>query len=282
MAKALPLFLLLAVSTFGVFAQEPHTPPHSPLPTPYAAPPPHHHHHPHPHSPTPTPTPSPLHPPTTHSPLHPPAHPPHHHHHHHHPLAPSPAPLKPPVLHPPSSPAPVKPPTHHHYPPAPAPAPLKPPTHHHYPPAPAPVHPPVPVPAPAVHPFPRSFVAVQGVVYTKSCKYVGVDTLLGATPVLGAVVKLECNNTKYRPLVQTVKTDTNGYFYLEAPKTITTYAFHKCKVFLVSSPTGLKPSNLHGGLTGSTLKPLKPFESNKLPFLLFNVGPLAFEPKCPY
>ena len=99
--------------------------------------------------------------------------------------------------------------------------------------------------------------------------------------IAGAVVKLECNNTKYR-LVQTGKTDKNGYFYIEAPKTITTFGGHKCKAFLVSAPTGLKPSNLHGGVTGSILKPEKPFVSQKLPFLLYNVGPFAFEPKCPY
>ncbi|XP_057433007.1 non-classical arabinogalactan protein 30-like [Lotus japonicus] len=271
MAKTLALFLLLATS-FTVFAQDqevlnPSTipslvalPHNVPLHPPVAAPPPNYHNHPV----------APVHPPT-HSPIHPPAHAPHHHHHHH-PPAPAPAPIKPPV-HPPTS-VPVKPPTghhHHHHPPSPAPAPA--PAHHHYPPTPAPVHPPV-------HPFPRSFVAVQGVVFTKSCKYAGVDTLLGATPISGAVVKLECNNTRYR-LVQKVKTDHNGYFYLQAPKTITTFGAHKCKVFLVSAPAGLKPSNLHGGVIGSGLRPVKPFLYQKLPFLLYNVGPLAFEPTCP-
>ncbi|KHN07246.1 Pistil-specific extensin-like protein [Glycine soja] len=256
MAKALlasvPLFLLLAVSS-SVVAEELET-----LPPSY----------PHPHSPT-------------QAPLHPPANAPHphHHHHHHHPPAPAPAPV-----HPPS------PPTHHNYPPTPAPA--KSPTHHHHhhpsapvhpplnPPVkpPVPVHPPLNPPAP-VHPFPRSYVAVQGVVYVKSCKYAGVDTLLGATPLLGAVVKLECNNTKYK-LVQTSKTDKNGYFYIGAPKSITTYGAHKCNVVLVSAPYGLKASNLHGGVTGALLRPEKPFLSKKLPFVLYTVGPLAFEPNC--
>ncbi|KAE9591730.1 hypothetical protein Lal_00038895 [Lupinus albus] len=259
MAKSLvALFLLLVSFSLGLFAQELDitTLPHSPLPSPYAPPPHHHHNHHHPHPHPLSPTPSPIYPPT-HSPLHPPSHPPHHHHHHH-PPAPAPVPSKPPTHHYP----PTHAPTHHHYPPTHAPA--KSPTH----------------PSPPLYPFHRSFVAVQGVVYTKSCKYAGVDTLLGATPLLGATVKLECNNTRYRPLVQTVKTDKNGYFYLEAPKTITTYAFHKCKVFLVSAPTNLKPSNFHGGIQGSLLKPQKPFVSNKLPFLLFSVEPLAFEPKC--
>lgn len=101
--------------------------------------------------------------------------------------------------------------------------------------------------------------------------------------IAGAVVKLECNNSRY-PLAETAKTDKNGYFYLEAPKTITTYGAHKCKVFLVSSPSATcqMPSNFHGGIVGATLKPEKPFVADKLPFLLYTVGPLAFEPKCPH
>ncbi|KAL2344057.1 hypothetical protein Fmac_005342 [Flemingia macrophylla] len=254
------MFLLPLLLLVSVFAEELQT-----LPPP------------HPHYPTPTPTPAPLHPPT---------YPPHHHHnhnHHHHPPAPAPSPSH---HHYPPTHTPAPSPTHHHYPPTHTPAPTPSPHHHPHPhphpPAPVPVHPPLhpPVPVhPPIHPLPRSFVAVQGVVYVKSCKYFGVDTLLGATPLLDAVVKLQCNNTKYK-LVQTKKTDKNGYFYIEAPKSITTYGAHKCNVVLVSAPNGLKPSNLHGGVTGSTLRPEKPFFYQKLPFVLFTVGPLAFEPKC--
>ncbi|XP_072066993.1 uncharacterized protein [Arachis hypogaea] len=219
----------------------------SPPPSPHH---PHHPHHPHPLSPT-------------SAPLHSPAYPPHHQHHHHH--SPAPAPV-----------------AHHHLPPTPTPTPLHPP---HYTPTPAPAHPPVhspaPVPHPPVSPVPRSFVAVQGVVYVKSCKYASVDTLLGALPLLDATVKLQCNNTRYK-LVQTAKTDKNGYFFLEAPKSITTYGAHKCNVVLVSAPNGLKPSNLHGGITGALLRPQKPYVSDsKLPFFLYTVGPLAFQPNCP-
>ncbi|KAI4296761.1 hypothetical protein L6164_036688 [Bauhinia variegata] len=98
--------------------------------------------------------------------------------------------------------------------------------------------------------------------------------------VAGAIVKLQCNNTKY-PLVSTARTDKNGYFFLQAPKSITTFGAHKCKVFLVTSPNATKPSNLHGGVVGAALKPEKPFVANKLPFVLYTVGPFAFEPKCP-
>lgn len=94
-------------------------------------------------------------------------------------------------------------------------------------------------------------------------------------------MKLQCNNTKYK-LVETTKSDKNGYFYVEAPRRITTYGAHKCNVVLVSAPGGLKASNLHGGVTGAVLRPEKPFLSKKLPFVLYTVGPLAFEPKCHY
>jgi hypothetical protein len=98
----------------------------------------------------------------------------------------------------------------------------------------------------------------------------------------GATVKLQCNNTKY-PVVETAKTDKNGYFFITAPKTVTSYASHKCKVFLISSPvaTCSKPSNFNDGLKGSLLRPEKPYVANKLPFVLYTVGPFAFEPTCP-
>ncbi|KAJ6292554.1 hypothetical protein OIU78_024686 [Salix suchowensis] len=59
-------------------------------------------------------------------------------------------------------------------------------------------------PQPRTYHFPRKLVAVQGVVYCKSCNYSGVDTLLGAKPVPGATVKLQCNNTRYPLEVKTV------------------------------------------------------------------------------
>jgi len=103
-----------------------------------------------------------------------------------------------------------------------------------------------------------------------------------ALVLAGATVKLQCNNTKY-PAVETAKTDKNCYFFITAPKTVTSYASHECKVFLVSSPvaTCSKPSNFNDGLKGSHLKPVKPYVSNKLPFVLYTVGPFAFEPACP-
>lgn len=102
-----------------------------------------------------------------------------------------------------------------------------------------------------------------------------------ALVLAGAVIKLQCNNTKY-PVVQTAKTDKNGYFFLTAPKTITSNVVNKCKVFLVSSPLTKcnKPSNLNDGLKGAILRPEISYVADKLPFILYTVGPFAFEPIC--
>ncbi|XP_061979454.1 non-classical arabinogalactan protein 30-like [Populus nigra] len=203
-----------------------------------------------------------------------PAEAPHHRgSYHHYPTA---APVSAPPSHAPSQ-APT-PHHHHHHGHAPAPAPVHTPAH-------APVHPPKPhMPPPVPTHFPRKLVAVQGVVYCKSCNYSGVDTLLGAKPVLGATVKLQCNNTM-KPQDLKTTTDKNGYFLIKAPGTITNYGVHKCKVWLVSSPSTAcsKITNLHGGLTGAMLRPeKKPFvDEKKREFALFSVGPFAFESKCP-
>ncbi|WCJ27051.1 arabinogalactan protein 30 [Euphorbia peplus] len=209
-------------------------------------------------------------PPPHHASAHPPALPPsgHHHHHHH--------------AHPPN----MAPGHHHHggYAPAHSPshAPAKAPYPHPKAPTHSPVSPPKSQPKPPSYHFPRSFVAVQGVIFCKSCKYPGVDTLLGAAPLSGATVKLQCNNTKY-PLHVKATSDKNGYFFVEAPKSITNYGAHKCKVSLLSAPNTAcsKITDLHGGLSGGALRPAKKYVSNKLPFVLFSVGPFAFEPKCP-
>ncbi|KAM3700328.1 hypothetical protein ACB098_05G088500 [Castanea mollissima] len=280
-ALVLVQLMLLVSTTLTVFA--------SPIPVDPPI------HHPHPPTPAPvypptyhhgqTPSEAPAHPPTYHH-GHPPSEAPahHHHHHHHHGHPPSHSPVHPPS-HPPA----------HHEPPHHAPPshpPVHPPAHHepphHAPPSHPPVHPPAHPPhhpphhPPTRSPVPRSFVAVQGVVYCKSCKYAGADTLLGASPIDGAVVKFQCNNTKY-PLIETAKTDKNGYFFITAPKTITSFGAHKCKVFIVSSPLAScnKPSDLHYGLQGASLRPEKPYMADKLPFILYSVGPFAFDPKCP-
>ncbi|KAJ0933073.1 hypothetical protein HanPSC8_Chr04g0180841 [Helianthus annuus] len=262
----------LMINVFGSFdldhvswTQAPHL---SPLLPPAAAPAPHHHHHKRPgghhHKPTHPPSVAPVHPPTK-APVHPPTKAPVH--------PPTKAPVHPPIK------APVHPPTK---------APVHPPTK-------APVHPPVvaPVHPPTHSPLPvRRKVAVQGMVYCKACKYKGVDTLMGATPLQGAKVLLTCKNSKY-PLRVNATTDKNGFFFIEPPKTLTTFGVHKCKVTLLSSPkaTCKHPTNLHYGVKGAILVPTpKPVKSKlpspPLPYDVFTVGPFAYEASkkivCPH
>ena len=99
--------------------------------------------------------------------------------------------------------------------------------------------------------------------------------------IKGAIVKLQCNNTKYK-LVLKAKTDKKGYFYIGGPKNIAGYSTRHCNVVLVSAPKVLKPSNLHGGISGALLKPVKRTMSKGVYVKLYSVGPFAFEPKCHY
>nr|AST51876.1 TTS protein [Nicotiana otophora] len=176
---------------------------------------------------------------------------------------------------------PTKPPTY-----SPSKPPTKPPTYSpSKPPAKPPVKPPTPSPNyPA--PITRKPVAVRGLVYCKPCKFRGVKTLNQASPLLGAVVKLVCNNTK-KTLVEQGKTDKNGFFWI-MPKLLSSGAYHKCKVFLVSSNNTYcdVPTDYNGGKSGALLKytPLpKPPAASSLPvkpptYDVFTVGPFGFEP----
>jgi len=174
MAKTLAmLLLLLQLTSFIAFAEELESL-HTPTPLHPSAKAPRRRHN------NPSPTPSRSH---VHAPLHPPHHakPPTHHNHQR------------PLTH-----APIQPPTHHH-PPAHAPVhkhiPVHPPFHAHVPTkSPSPDHHPhhhnTPALAPAHTPLrsifhSRSLIAVQGVVYVKSCKHAGGDTLLGASSLIG-------------------------------------------------------------------------------------------------
>ncbi|CAL0311117.1 unnamed protein product [Lupinus luteus] len=173
------------------------------------------------------------------------AHPPHHHHHHNH-----------------HSHIPAKPPTQYIH------------TTTHAP------------PKPPIHPFRTSdpvgsipHAAFQGNVFKKSCKYAGQDILKDATPVTGAVVKLVCN-LQSMIVTETAKTNGSGYFYLEVVKIRTTHVRNgNCRIFLVSAPNGLRPSNYNGGIQGAGMRQMGPTKNGR--FMLYNVGPLAFEPNCP-
>nr|GMD10270.1 non-classical arabinogalactan protein 31-like [Ipomoea batatas] len=280
--QAKPFILVIFLSSFSVLGHEnggaeswalaPHSLPGllSPAPAPHKGG--HHHHPPHVKPPA-APIPPPVQPPTP-PPKAPAAPPPKPHHHHHSPkppAAPIPPPAKPPTASPPAPAAPPPKPHHHHHSPKPPAAPIPPPAK----------------PPTASPPLRRKAIAVRGLVYCKSCQYRGVDNLYKATPLEGAVVKLACNNTKYH-LVEKAKTDKNGFFLI-MPKTVTSAGFHKCKVFLVASP---KPecsvfTNYKFGQAGAPLIPTAPPpELKSPPYVLFTVGPFAFEPSkkapCPH
>ncbi|KAL1187637.1 Non-classical arabinogalactan protein 31 [Cardamine amara subsp. amara] len=140
-------------------------------------------------------------------------------------------------------------------------------------------------------------VAVQGMVYCKSCKYSGIDTLVGASPLQGATVRLACNITKRSSVTMETKTDKNGYFFMLAPKTLTTKAVHTCRAW----PMNTKPASetmrtitrpapattactvltqLNNGTTGAILKPSKTINIGEHDYVLFSAGPFAFEPVC--
>ncbi|CAN4084080.1 unnamed protein product [Withania somnifera] len=184
---------------------------------------------------------------------------------HHHPPKNSPAPS--PIYAPKSPPAK-----------SPTPPPAKPPTPPPYSPSKPPAKPPVKPPTPSPYYPSRKPVAVRGLVYCKPCKFRGVDTLNQAKPLQGAEVKLVCKNTK-KTLVEKRKTDKNGFFWI-MPKLLTSGAYHKCKVFLVSSNNSYcdVPTNYNDGKSGASLKytPLPKLPAPK--FDVFTVGPFGFEP----
>jgi hypothetical protein len=95
----------------------------------------------------------------------------------------------------------------------------------------------------------------------------------------GAIVKLQCDNVKHKVVLK-AKTDKKGYFYIGGPKNIAGFSTPRCNVVLDSAPKVLKPSNLHGGLTGALLKQMKRSVSKGVSLKLYTVGPFAFEPKC--
>lgn len=95
----------------------------------------------------------------------------------------------------------------------------------------------------------------------------------------GAVVKFQCHNAKYK-FVLKAKTNKEGYIYIGSSKNISSYASGHCNVVLESAPNGLKPSNLHGGLTGAHPKSVKRIVSKGVSLIRYTVDPLAFEPKC--
>ncbi|KAK1322181.1 hypothetical protein QJS10_CPA03g00820 [Acorus calamus] len=116
-------------------------------------------------------------------------------------------------------------------------------------------------------------------VYCKSCSYLNFNTLLNATALPGAVVKVTCTSTK-APLYLNGTTNSYGYFFIQVPKVkLGTWTSHKCEVSLVSSPLSWcsKPTNLNNGQVGADLAFEKVY-TGKEPLAVFKAGPFAFSP----
>lgn len=97
--------------------------------------------------------------------------------------------------------------------------------------------------------------------------------------VVGATAKLQCNSSK-QGVEGKGTADKNGYFFIHAPPKVNSYAFHKCKVFMLSSslPTCNNATDLHNGVTGAALRFRKIMVAGAANVSLYTVGPLAFAP----
>ncbi|KAI3925445.1 hypothetical protein MKW92_003827 [Papaver armeniacum] len=181
-----------------------------------------------------------------------------------------PAPKKPPV-----AVAPASPPKQSPVVVAPAPAPI-------YYGAPSPIAvPPTSAASPPVYLPLRRLIAVQGVVFAKPCADFGHDTLMHSSALEGAMVKMVCHGKpKDNPLMLTAVTDKNGYFFIPPTKKVSEYGAQKrCRVFLHSPPAKSKfqhSTHMNSGLSGAYLRTTKP--KKPLPFVLYTVGPFAYEP----
>lgn len=90
------------------------------------------------------------------------------------------------------------------------------------------------------------------------------------------MVKLECKNTK-KEMEERTETDEKGYFLLK-PRIVTSAGWHKCRVFLVSSPHRKcnVPTNHNLGRVGAPLNFHRP-ENKTLSYPRFTVGPFFFK-----
>ncbi|KAG1346579.1 non-classical arabinogalactan protein 31-like [Cocos nucifera] len=128
-------------------------------------------------------------------------------------------------------------------------------------------------------------IAVVGIIYCMSCRLPGYDKYLDASPLPGAVARLQCSSSAPGVTVKGT-TDKNGYFLIQTNK-VTNYEAHKCRVFLESSPLSYcnVPVYPAGKRSGAHLK----FERNKKlgsgQQALYTAGAFAFAPakgsSCP-
>nr|XP_010911389.1 non-classical arabinogalactan protein 31-like [Elaeis guineensis] len=121
-------------------------------------------------------------------------------------------------------------------------------------------------------------IAVVGIIYCMSCKLPGYDKYIDASPLPGAVARLQCSSSAPGVTVKGT-TDRHGYFLIQTNK-VTNYGAHKCRVFLESSPFPYcnLPVYPAGKRSGAPLK----FERNRKvgsgQQALYTAGGFAFAP----
>ncbi|XP_057764487.1 uncharacterized protein LOC130985505 [Salvia miltiorrhiza] len=122
----------------------------------------------------------------------------------------------------------------------------------------------------------RKKVVIEGSVSCVYCVMEGGPGSVIKTDLLpGAVVKLQCNNSRKGSWEEQTKTGGKGDFSF-TPVKVSSRGAHKCRVFLVSSPRGVCPLIISDG---AVLKPAPPNATS--PFQLFTLQPLYFYP-APY
>lgn len=91
------------------------------------------------------------------------------------------------------------------------------------------------------------------------------------------MVQLICKSSKKTELTKGT-TNAKGFFFI-IPKSTSSFGAHKCKVSIVSSPLKKcsKPTDLNLGVAGSPLLSPKYENIGKAPYVIYKVGPFAYE-----
>ncbi|KAJ0986429.1 hypothetical protein J5N97_004785 [Dioscorea zingiberensis] len=133
---------------------------------------------------------------------------------------------------------------------------------------------PISVEPPRPPPILKLLIAVEGVVYCRSCKLPGYDKILNSAPLPGALAKLVCYNKKEkRGVVVTKKTDRRGYFLIQSQK-LSGFQSRSCKV-VVSSPLKVCSKLVFPGLP---LRFERVIKKGKSEIALFTAGFFEFSP----
>uniref|UniRef100_A0ACD5TEL0 Uncharacterized protein n=1 Tax=Avena sativa TaxID=4498 RepID=A0ACD5TEL0_AVESA len=77
-------------------------------------------------------------------------------------------------------------------------------------------------------------IAVQGMVWCKSCKYSGYYAPMDASPLQGAAVELRCRHGPHRMKLVPGVTWAGGYFLIESAQ-MASFTIDECKVYATAA-----------------------------------------------